>query len=220
MDPRTLARASTTRRYSGSANSCRYRRRTLSSGSRIPAHFSGGGRSDFGQQRQRRRLHADLSPLGLHDRARRADDVAEVEVVEQRPRRVVHGVPRAEQLEVARAVPDHHEGHPALVPEQHDPPGHRLDDVGLLGRLEPVELLQDVGRVGVRLEVQRERRNAPVREPLQRVAAGGHDGGQAAALGFLLLRPGVSGSWSAVLRGLLRHRGGCSGRRSGGAPRA
>ena len=166
---------------SSSAIRCRYRRRCCRSGSCSPCHFSGSGRSAF-VSIAHRSAKTLISPLRVvPTRPVDADDVAEVDLVEQREQLGRQVCLARDDLQVARAVAEHEELQLADVPLQHDPAGDRDHVVGLRVGLEAGMRGSDLrGRrrfadpEGV-LERESERRHARLAEAHHRVSAAGED---------------------------------------------
>src|SRR4029078_11509372 len=120
----------------------------------------------FRRELQRRHPDGELSLLGGHHDAARADDVAEVDVLQERERLVVERVLRAEELDISRPIAQREEHELPEAASENDPPRDR--NLVVRGRLR-VEILvasMELCRVRGRLEGERERLHAALPEVL------------------------------------------------------
>ena len=88
-----------------------------------PVELLGQGSKALGEDGEARGRDGQLPAARAHDRARGADDVAEVELAEKRPVLVGEVVHAAEELEGPRDVLEHDEGGLALVADGADAAG-------------------------------------------------------------------------------------------------
>ena len=119
------------------------------------------------QQGERVHLERELPATRAHDVARGADDVAQVDLVEQ-PVSVAERRLLAEELQVAAAIADDQERQLAVPTGQHDATGDGRASVGLLLVRElPVELGDEVRRERVDVVAERERFDPGLAEALE-----------------------------------------------------
>ena len=88
----------------------------------------GQGPEGLGEKRQLVRREGELSPLRLHDLAPDADEIADVQALEEFIRRLAEAVLLGDDLNLARSVPDVAEGQLSQPPLGHHAAGQ---DVGL-----------------------------------------------------------------------------------------
>ena len=101
----------------------------------------------LGEHAQRLGRDGELAAVGAHDAARRLDDVAHVDGVEQRPACLVHRVDAAEQLDGARGILKVDEGELAVAAERPHAAadGEERVERALGAVLDPTVLALDVG---------------------------------------------------------------------------
>ena len=131
------------------------------------------------QHGERIHLERQLAPPRPNDVPGGADDIAEVDLLEQPVARAERRL-LAEELQVAGAIADHQERQLPVPPGQDDPSGDGRAAVRLLLVLEPVlELGEEIRGVGVDVEAHRERLDAGVPQSLQRLTSRAEDLGLA-----------------------------------------
>ena len=160
------------RRLSSLAIRSSSRRRKRVSVSSRPWNLSGGGRRLFGQQppvvdRQRELAAAP----GRHRRALGADDVAEVEVDQQRVGLLAEQVLAGVQLDLAAAVAEVEEAGLAVAAAGDDPPGDPVARVGFDPRRQPLVGGPHLGDVLAPGELVRKRLDPGVADPPELLAA-------------------------------------------------